>query len=240
VESIREGKQARQRTLLNLGRHFEVPREQWGAFVQRIELGLKLKALYRIGDQLLKHKGALEGFLYAQERTLFDFQEVITLYDLTNTYFEGTLQGDANAQLGKSKEKGSDCPLETLALVLDASGFAKRSEIFAGNISEPKTLAQILGKLPSGYADTAPTVVLDAGIATEENIAWPVQSGYRYLVVSRKRHRQFDPDQASMIKEEGDLTIRAQRLVNADTGEVELYCHSSQRENKERGIAERG
>jgi hypothetical protein len=37
VESIREGKQVRQRTLLNLGRHFEVPREQWGALVQRIE-----------------------------------------------------------------------------------------------------------------------------------------------------------------------------------------------------------
>ena len=27
VESIREGAQVRQRTLLNLGRHFEVPRE---------------------------------------------------------------------------------------------------------------------------------------------------------------------------------------------------------------------
>ena len=37
VESIREGGRVRQRTLLNLGRHFEVPREQWGALVQRIE-----------------------------------------------------------------------------------------------------------------------------------------------------------------------------------------------------------
>jgi hypothetical protein len=37
VESIREGERVRQRTLLNLGRHFEVPREQWAALVQRIE-----------------------------------------------------------------------------------------------------------------------------------------------------------------------------------------------------------
>jgi hypothetical protein len=37
VESIREGGRVRQRTLLNLGRHFEVPRAQWCAFVQRIE-----------------------------------------------------------------------------------------------------------------------------------------------------------------------------------------------------------
>jgi transposase len=81
-------------------------------------------------------------------------------------------------------------------------------------------------------------VVLDAGIATEQNIAWLVQNGYRYLVVSRKRHREFDPDGAVLIKEDGDLTIRAQRRVNAETGEVELYCHSSQREKKEQGIAE--
>jgi hypothetical protein len=41
--------------------------------------------LYRASDRLLKHKAVLESFLYARERTLFDFQEVITLYDLTNT-----------------------------------------------------------------------------------------------------------------------------------------------------------
>jgi len=368
VESIREGGRVRQRTLLNLGRHFEVPREQWAALVQRMEhlvdgqpdllpadldtqweeaahryaaqlirtrasveegrvaqaadyqsvdvdslellrprsvavehvalaavrqvgldrklaalgfngpqqaaaigtlvarmvapgselathywlqhhsalgelidydfLGLDLMALYRISDQLLKHKGALEGFLYAQERTLFDFEEVITLYDLTNTFCEGTAKVNANAALGKSKEKRSDCPLVTLALVLDASGFPKRSEIFPGNVSEPKTLAQMLGKLTAEHTGNTPTVVLDAGIASEENIAWLVENGYRYLVVSRKRHREFDPDAAVLIKEGDELTIRAQRRVNADTGEVELYCHSTQREKKEQGIAE--
>ena len=200
--------------------------------------GLDLMALYRISDQLLKHKGALEGFLYEQERTLFDFEEVITLYDLTNTYFEGTARGNAKAALGKSKAKRSDCPLVTLALVLDASGFPKRSEIFAGNVSEPGTLSGMIGTLASGYADRAPTVVLDAGIASEENITWLVQNRYRYLVVSRKRHREFDPDGAVLIKEGDDLTIRAQRVINAETGEVELYCHSSQREKKEQGSAE--
>jgi hypothetical protein len=37
VESIREGGRVRQRTLLNLGRHFEVPQAQWPALAQRIE-----------------------------------------------------------------------------------------------------------------------------------------------------------------------------------------------------------
>ena len=36
VESIREGEGVRQRTVLNLGRHFDVPRSQWAALAQRI------------------------------------------------------------------------------------------------------------------------------------------------------------------------------------------------------------
>ena len=76
-------------------------------------------------------------------------------------------QGDANAHLGRSKEKRSHCPLATLALVLDASGFPKRSEIFAGNISELKTLSRMLEKLAGGRARSAPTVVFDASTADQ-------------------------------------------------------------------------
>jgi len=194
-----------------------------------------LMQLYRISDRLLKHKESLERFLYARERDLFEFEEVITLYDLTNTYFEGTGAANANAELGKSKEKRTDCPLVTLALVLDGSGFPKKSEIFAGNVSEPQTLEKMLRKLAPEEAPHAPTVVLDAGIATEENVAWLVENHYRYLVVSRKRHREFQEEGAVLVKEDGDLRIRVQRVVNED-GEVELYCHSSQREKKEQGI----
>lgn len=195
--------------------------------------------LYRASDQLLKHKETLERFLYDRERTLFDFDEVITLYDLTNTYFEGLGTLNANAARGKSKEKRSDCPLVTLALVLDGSGFPKRSEVFPGNASEPATLAQMVEKLAPDHSEHPPTVVLDAGLATEDNLAWLVEHGYYYLVVSRKRQRQFDPEQAVTVKDEGDTRVQVQRVVNADTGEVELYCHSAQRENKERGIDKR-
>ena len=37
VESVRSTEGVRQRTVLNLGRHFEVPREQWQPLTQRIE-----------------------------------------------------------------------------------------------------------------------------------------------------------------------------------------------------------
>ena len=50
---------------------------------------MSLMQLYRVSDLLWKHKEALEHLLYTRERSLFDLDEVITLYDLTNTYFEG-------------------------------------------------------------------------------------------------------------------------------------------------------
>ena len=100
---------------------------------------LDVMRLYRVSDQLLAHRAALEAHLCGQERDLFSLSETITLYDLTNTFFEGTASGNPKAKRGHSKEKRTDCPLVTLALVLDASGFPKRSEVFAGNVSEPKT-----------------------------------------------------------------------------------------------------
>lgn len=197
---------------------------------------LSLTALYRIGDQLYRHQAALEEFLSQRERSLFDLDEVITLYDLTNTYFEGEAKANSKAVRGNSKEKRSDCPLVTLALVLNGSGFPKRSAVLPGNVSEPKTLATMLEQLVDPKETRRPTVVLDAGLATEDNVAWLCEQGYAYVVVSRKRHREFDPEQAVVVKEREALKVAVQRKVNEDSGEVELYCHSSKREAKERGI----
>ncbi len=200
---------------------------------------LDLNRLYRVSDQLLAHRAALEAHLYQQELDLFSLEETITLYDLTNTFFEGMASANPKAKRGHSKEKRSDCPLVTLALVLDASGFPKRSEVFEGNISEPKTLEKMLQRLCLAPGAVAPTVVLDAGIATEENLAWLAEQGYRYLAVSRERHKQFDAEAATLIRAAGDTQIRAQRLVDEASGEVRLVCHSTGREAKERGIERR-
>ena len=127
----------------------------------------------------------------------------------------------------------------TLALVLDASGFPKRREVFEGNVSEPKTLEKLLGHLALAPGAVAPTVVLDAGIATAENLTWLTEQGYPYLVVDWERHQQFDAEAAVLIRAEGDTQIRAQRVVDEVTGEVRLYCHSTRREAKERGIEQR-
>jgi len=80
--------------------------------------GMGLDRLYQVSDQLWRHREALESHLYAQEASLFGFTPTIALYDLTNTFFEGEAKQNPKAQRGRSKEKRSDCPLVTLALVI--------------------------------------------------------------------------------------------------------------------------
>ena len=94
------------------------------------------------------------------------------------------------AQRGHSTEKRTDSPLLTLGLVLDASGFVRHSEVFAGAVNEDTTLEPMLEAL---QAPSDALVALDAGVATEANVAWLREGGYRYLVVSRERTRRFDP-----------------------------------------------
>ena len=223
-----------------------------------------LSALYRAADLLWKHHDEIESFVYRQHQARFEVEETITLFDLTNTFFEGTGKYNDHAAYGHSKEKRNDCPLVTLALVLDGSGFSRRSRIFPGNVSEPSTLQQMIDTLrtpaaaeptPSAEARThtvgvpassqqpldlrhPPTIVMDAGIASEDNIAWLRDQGYPYIVVSRKRHRAFDEDQAVVVKAVEKDAVRAMRVEGED-GEIELYCHSEHREAKERAINER-
>ena len=43
-----------------------------------------LQKLYRVGDQLWKHREALEGALFARERELLGLPLMVVFYDLTN------------------------------------------------------------------------------------------------------------------------------------------------------------
>lgn len=196
--------------------------------------GLSLNALYRLTDALYERKGQIEKALRGTERELFELKEQVILYDLTNTYFEGCHYQSTELARGKSKDRRSDCLLMTVGLVVDEWGFAKRSELFAGNASEPKTMKQMLEDL--GAAAGA-TVIVDGGIGTEENLKKLREWGYQYICVARGRPLEGEDD-----SEEGMLLIRAERekivrgkLVKTE-GEWVLRCHSSEREAKEQGM----
>ncbi len=190
--------------------------------------------LYRVSDLLLGKRTLIEDRLFACIHDLFSLSCTVTLYDLTNTYFEGDAFNNNKAKRGHSKEKRTDRPLVTLGLVLDSSGFVKRSDLFAGNVSEARTLQDILRSLD---APQGSLVVMDRGVASEENIRWLKENGYRYLVVSRKRHREFDFGEAVSLSTASEEKVHIQKVTEDE--EVLLYCYSEIRGKKEEAIIER-
>jgi transposase len=194
---------------------------------------MPLVRLYRVSDLLLRHRDAIEAALFARIQDLFSLTTTVTLYDLTNTYFEGTAADVSKAARGRSKEKRTDCPLVTLGMVLDSSGFVRRSKMFPGNVAEASTLQDMLKGLD---APKGALVIMDAGIATEANLTWLREQGYRYLAVSRERSRQFDPNQATKVLTASQETVQLQRVLDKDGAEVRLYCHSAARQTKETAI----
>ena len=192
--------------------------------------------LYRTSDLLVQNRQKIEDALFSNISELFSLPTTVTLYDLTNTFFEGTAADNDKAQRGHSKEKRSDCPLVTLGLVLDGSGFVRGSQMFEGNISEGKTLQTMLEKL---QAPKEALVIMDRGIATQENIDWLIENQYRYLVVSRERTRSFDEDLAIEVKTASKNTLKIHKVINEDKSEARLYCYSDERKAKEEAITKR-
>lgn len=197
---------------------------------------MPLMSLYRASDLLVKHRQPIEAALFSRINDLFSLPTTVTLFDLTNTYFEGEMAGNSKAKRGHSKEKRSDCPLVTLGLVLDGSGFVRRSRMFDGNVAEASTLEEMLQGLD---APVGALVIMDRGIATEANINWLIEHHYRYLVVSRERTRQFDQTQSVDVTTASDQTVHLQRVISDDGSEVRLYCHSEARQEKETAMTDR-
>jgi hypothetical protein len=194
---------------------------------------LSLSSLYRVQNKLYVKRELIEEKLYKKEKDLFNFEETIILYDLTNTYFEG--KADDIAQYGRSKEKRSDCPLITFALCLNQYGFPIKSSIFKGNVSEPKTLKTILESL---YTDIASKqcVVFDAGIATKENIDYLREHGYSYIVVSRQKS-------LNSIVYDSKIDLKSPYKLDAyiehNQDESYLFIKSPQRQVKEASMMDK-
>jgi len=201
-----------------------------------------LNSYYRAGDRLYGIKDGLEEHISRVERDLFSLSEKIFFFDLTNTYFEGQGAKNPKARYGRSKEKRDDCKLVTLGLIVDEYGFSKYSKLFAGNQFEGETLEGMIKGLESHLPDTAKdkTIVVDAGIATEENIGWLKEKGYHYVVVNRGKV-PFEEEYSGMevIREDAGRGIKVEVKRYEHEGEVYILCRSEGKAAKETGMRTR-
>lgn len=160
--------------------------------VLRVDLSeLSDEALYRNLDRLHPNRGRIEEALAQREKNLFNLDDTYYLYDLTSTYFEGQCEANPKAQRGYSRDQRPDCKQVVVGLVLDRDGFPKAHEIFEGNRQDRASLEDMLGILEkrSGRKGGG-TVIVDRGMAYEDNLAQIKAQGHHYLVAGRQSERQ--------------------------------------------------
>ncbi len=212
---------------------------------------------YRISDKLLKHQDQLKKHLVQKEREYFKLERTILLYDLTNTYFEGTAIENPKAKRGCSKHKRNDCPQIVIGMVFDNNGFELGHKVFEGNRNDSTTITDMLTELNGAVScpddvllnELKPLVILDGGIATKKNLSILKENGFSYLVNDSRRGRkkykdEFLANEKSFMKV-SDRNNKPEVLVKLisdpynkdnDTKDNIVLCKSSARRNKEYAI----
>ena len=203
-------------------------------------------AFYEISDLLYANKDKIEHHLRENTKKLFPYSDTIYLYDLTNTYFEGRKLNSKLCKRGKSKEKRTDCPLVTLALVVDQHGFPIHSRIYRGNQSEPSTMQEIIAQIYDSNEDylvylEKPAIAMDRGIATKANLDYLKQNGYSYFIIERRDVTKLYKEEFSDIQEAGiEHTTKSKQQVYLKRIDEEnctrVLVYSPRRKEKESAI----
>jgi len=208
--------------------------------------------LYKVLDQLHPHRAAIEAALVERERCLFNLDITIYLYDLTSTYFEGVCARNPKAKRGYSRDHRPDCKQVVVALVINRDGFAITHEVFAGNTQDRATLATMLDLLTAraGLKEGA-TVVVDRGMAFDENIAEIKRRKLHYVVACRQPERDrwladFDDTEGfiAVLRQPSPLNPGQKKTMievktRRDGDQTYVLCRSAQRIPKDRAIRTR-
>ncbi|TKJ44925.1 hypothetical protein CEE34_10630 [Candidatus Aerophobetes bacterium Ae_b3a] len=207
-------------------------------------------ALYRNLDKLYPKRGIIESLLTEKEKSLFDLDDTIYLYDLTSTYFEGMCLLNPQAKRGYSRDKRFDAKQVLVGLVIDRDGFPKAHEIFPGNRKDSTTLDEMLDTLKRrvGKREGA-TVVVDRGMAFEDNISEIKRKGYHYIVATRQAERnkyldEFEKGNFHPLLRSTSATNLSQKKSGVFIKKMkqgdELYvlCLSDKRSEKDKAIRE--
>ncbi|MBI4688045.1 MAG: IS1634 family transposase [Nitrospirae bacterium] len=147
-------------------------------------------ALYRNLDKLYINRTAIESALVEKERNLFNLQPTVFFYDITSTYFEGEAKKNDKARRGYSRDKRPDCKQVLVGLAIGREGFPLAHEVMEGNLQDRQTLDHMLQLMDERVGlSEGQTVVIDRGMAYDDNIEQILKRNLHYIVASRQSER---------------------------------------------------
>lgn len=208
---------------------------------------------YRVSDRLIDTRDEIEQHMQEVIARKLSLQRTFYLYDLTNTHFEGVCEQNPKARRGKSKQKRNDCPLVAAGVCFDEHGFILFHRTFSGNTGDAGTLPEMIKILQNTLSDqhlSAPAIiVLDGGLATEDNLETLREAKINYLVNRTRSFRNHFTETfaAATFEQVPDRKVEVSKLAQAQLPGIKavkeseyddqfVLCRSTQRGLKESAI----
>lgn len=211
----------------------------------------QLQGWYRALDGLIAQKERLEEALFERLKDLFSMQVELVFYDLTSTYFEG--RGPVElARFGHSRDEKPRNRQVLVGLVM-VNGLPIAHHVFAGNVRDERTVAQVTEDVERRFALQRVVFVEDRGMVTTENLELFKRRGHGYIVGVKRRRNQkvFEwiqqaqgawtecPVGITASEKPAVPRTRVQEVPSGEEGVRVFVVHSEERERYESSLRQR-
>ena len=158
-------------------------------------------------DELYDVMDVLYDNFYAIQQRLRDINEssnVLLLYDITSTYFEGTKA--EGGEYGYSRDHRSDRYQIVIGLVCNENGLPLSVEVWPGNTADKDTVEYQVKKLKEDFNIKKAILIGDKGMYSETNIEQILKNGFHYILsagwqTQRRQLLKRSPKQLSLLDE---------------------------------------
>ena len=149
-----------------------------------------LDQYYRALDAVAAAKDETETYLYGRLCDLTNLDLRLVCYDLTSTYFEGSVRRSerfGSRAFGYSRDHRPDRPQIVIGLLCTSDGLPIAHRVFEGNTNDATTLRTVLADLARRFAVGRICVVADRGLMTAANLEAVTEAGFDHLLATKLR-----------------------------------------------------
>jgi transposase len=153
---------------------------------------LHVNEIYRFMDRFHRdHMEEAKRISYAHTIDVLGDSFGMIFYDVTTLYFEAADDDDYRIS-GFSKDGKHSNPQIVLGLLVAENGYPLDYEAFQGNSFEGHTMLPVIERFKTKYKLENLTVVADAGLMSNSNVALLGQNGYDFILGGRIKNESAE------------------------------------------------
>lgn len=155
-------------------------------------ISLHVNEIYRFMDRFHKdHMEEAKRISYEHTIGVLGDSFGMIFYDVTTLYFEAADDDDYRIS-GFSKDGKHSNPQIVLGLLVAENGYPLDYEAFQGNSFEGHTMLPVIERFKAKYKLENLTVVADAGLMSNNNVALLGQNGYDFILGGRIKNESAE------------------------------------------------